>query len=319
VGTCGGCEGGPCIVLIRSPATTTATGRATPVFTPTLTLIDALPRPAPGATLAHGTSLVAVQAQAGCVRTSIARTPPSAPTVSGTLDTWKRQGAGSSATVTERSPATMVPCRATGSPLASTRYVTLPSPCPWAAEVIAIHGTCDAAVQAHSRATPIVRVPEPPLALKEEGVPVTEAWQRAVDGLVTLVDAELPHAAAPTIAASAATYGRARAGLLTPSRNAGNSPARGETPTLGRARCVHQGQGPLSSSRGVRPRQGREAGVSKRERGALTLCRLLPVLAATGCQGRAITNTLTRLRREAWTKAGKSWFSGTPAQPISPS
>jgi len=74
--------------------------------------------------------------------------------------------------------------------------------------VSAIHGACDVTVHAHSRATTTEIVPVPPDGLKDDGAPVTVGWQRAVVvGLVTLVEVELPQAAAVRSPASAMTYG----------------------------------------------------------------------------------------------------------------
>ena len=50
--------------------------RAAPLFTATVTLIDASPRPFEGDTVAHGCSLAAVHEQALCVRTSAVASPP---------------------------------------------------------------------------------------------------------------------------------------------------------------------------------------------------------------------------------------------------
>ena len=90
------------------------------------------------------------------------------------------------------------PFRATGSAFSATRYVSVPSPCPLAAEVITIHDACDVAFHAHSRATPIAMVPTPPAGVKDDVEEVAFTWQRVVvvglAGLVTLVDVELPHA-----------------------------------------------------------------------------------------------------------------------------
>jgi len=48
----------------------------------------------------------------------------------------------------------------------------------------------------------------PPDGLKDDGAPVAVGWQRAVGvGLVTLVEVELPQAAAVRSQASAMTYG----------------------------------------------------------------------------------------------------------------
>jgi len=66
-------------------------------------------------------------------------------------------------------------------------------------EVNEIHPALLATVHEHSRATPIARVPVPPAGANEEVEGETVGSQRLLVGLVgvdTLVEAELPHAAA---------------------------------------------------------------------------------------------------------------------------
>jgi hypothetical protein len=110
--------------------------------------------------------------------------------------------------------------------------VTVASPCPSAADVITIHAACDAALHAHSLATTTERLPEPPAAANDAGAPVTVAWQRLVDGLVTLVEVELPQAAAEVSAASAMANGRDPGRQITALRNAGKSPSQRDERTL---------------------------------------------------------------------------------------
>ena len=73
-----------------------------------------------------------------------------------------------------------------------------------------IHEACDVALHAQSRATTTERVPVPPDAVNDAGAPVTVAWHRVADGLVTLVEVELPHATAARTAASPTLNGRDR-------------------------------------------------------------------------------------------------------------
>jgi len=97
--------------------------------------------------------------------------------------------------------------------------VTVASPWPSAADVIAIHGACVAAFHVHSRATTIEMLPAPPDGPNDEGVPLTVAWHREVEGLVTLVEVELPHAALSRAENTAAdAYGRDRVRAVTAQR-----------------------------------------------------------------------------------------------------
>src|SRR5580765_1008805 len=73
-----------------------------------------------------------------------------------------------------------------------------------------IHEAVLAADHAHSRATPIVTVPVPPLTPKLDDELLTVVWHREAVGPVTFVTAELPHPAAAAAAAAAANS-RARA------------------------------------------------------------------------------------------------------------
>lgn len=61
-----------------------------------------------------------------------------------------------------RSPMSIVPVRLIGSALADTRYATVPSPCPFAEDVKAIHDDCVVAVHGQSRSTTTDTVPLPP-------------------------------------------------------------------------------------------------------------------------------------------------------------
>jgi hypothetical protein len=74
------------------------------------------------------------------------------------------------------------------------------------ADVVAIHDACDAACQEHSRATPIDTVPAPPSGPNVLTGVVTVTSQRDDDGegLVTVVDVELPQAMARNAQAAAA-------------------------------------------------------------------------------------------------------------------
>ena len=85
------------------------------------------------------------------------------------------------------------------------RKLTVPSPWPSTAEVKLIQLTGEVARQAHSRATAIESVPEPPAELNDDAGDETVDSQRAEAGVVTLVDveAELPQPYA-TISANAA-------------------------------------------------------------------------------------------------------------------
>jgi hypothetical protein len=76
-----------------------------------------------------------------------------------------------------------------------------------------IQAACDTAVQLHSRAVPMVRVPDPPEGPNDEGAPVTDVSHLVPDGLVTLftvVLAELPQAAEESTTAIAAAHDRDR-------------------------------------------------------------------------------------------------------------
>jgi hypothetical protein len=66
------------MVVIRSPATVTATGRSAPGFGCTLTRTVDSPRPDPGETLAHDTSLRAFHSHAAWVRRPTISSPPAA-------------------------------------------------------------------------------------------------------------------------------------------------------------------------------------------------------------------------------------------------
>lgn len=72
--------------------------------------------------------------------------------------------------------------------------MTLPSPCPSTAEVKTIQLTGEVARHAHSRATAIASVPDPPAELNCDAGEETVASHRLEAGVVTLVDvdAELP-------------------------------------------------------------------------------------------------------------------------------
>lgn len=138
--------------------------------------------------------------------------------------------------------------------MAATRYATVPSPCPCAADVNEIQGACDTAVQLHSRLVPTVSVPDPPAGPNEEGVPVTEVSHLVPDGLVTLlmvVLAELPHAAEETATAIAAAHDRDRMWRVT--------------------------RGGMQESRQFRP--GMIASVAA----VFRWCSLLSCVATTGC------------------------------------
>lgn len=184
--------------MIASPATTSLTGRAAPVLRDTATRTTAVPRPESGETAAQATSLFAVHVHAACACTATVSSPPSAAMPVAFGFTSKRQGAPAWATDTWRLAMLSAPCLVTGSVFSATRYVTLPSPCPSAAEVMTIHPAWEAARQVHSRSMAIESVPTPPLAPKSLVEDPTVAEQRAVvvDGAVTLVEAELPHAIA---------------------------------------------------------------------------------------------------------------------------
>jgi hypothetical protein len=66
-----------------------------------------------------------------------------------------------------------------------------------------IHPALEAACHVHSRATVIETVPVPPAAPNDEVGAPTVASQRPVSvGLVTFVDAELPHASVATVHAA---------------------------------------------------------------------------------------------------------------------
>lgn len=150
--------------------------------------------------------------------------------------TSKRQGAPAWATGTCRSATLTAPCLVTGSAFSATRNVTLPSPCPSVAEVKTIQPACEVARQVHSRSTVIDSVPTPPLAVKFEVEEPTVAEQRAVvlEGAVTFVEAELPHAIAerPNPAANApvsTAFCRDRVPAFTNLTHAGKSPVWADT------------------------------------------------------------------------------------------
>lgn len=72
--------------------------------------------------------------------------------------------------------------------------------------MIVTHVATDAADQEHSRGTVTATLPVPPVALNDRGDASKLGWHRAgsVEGLVTLVLVELPHAGATHAATTAA-------------------------------------------------------------------------------------------------------------------
>ena len=94
--------------------------------------------------------------------------PPALRIASADGVTSYRQAAACCDRFTCTSPTASAPCRATGSAFSAILYDTEPSPCPVAAEVNEIHATLLETVHAHSRATPIARVPVPPVDSNEE-------------------------------------------------------------------------------------------------------------------------------------------------------
>jgi hypothetical protein len=90
--------------------------------------------------------------------------------------------------------------------------------------VISIQLACALADQEHSRATLTFTSPLPPDELKLDDELAIETWQRAAVGPVTLVTAELPHAAVIIIIA-ATTYGRARERIFTRNHHTSCAPA----------------------------------------------------------------------------------------------
>jgi endonuclease/exonuclease/phosphatase family metal-dependent hydrolase len=95
----------------------------------------------------------------------------------------------------------------------------VPSPWPAFPEAISIQDDCGAAVQPHSRATLTLTEPVPPFAPKLDAVFLNVIAQRVLAGegpvtLVTLVVAELPHAAVTRAAAQANGRGRRTCTLI---------------------------------------------------------------------------------------------------------
>lgn len=86
------------------------------------------------------------------------------------------------------------------------RKLTVPSPWPSTVEVKVIQLTGEVARHAHSRATAIERLPDPPVELNCEPGDETVASHRDDAGVVTLVDveAELPQPNAVSKATAAA-------------------------------------------------------------------------------------------------------------------
>jgi hypothetical protein len=86
--------------------------------------------------------------------------------------------------------------RPTGSGLRSTRNAIVPSPCPADPPVIAIQPAALDADHEHSRETLTGNALVPPSEPNDRGDASKLGWQRSelVDGAVTLVDAEPPHA-----------------------------------------------------------------------------------------------------------------------------
>ena len=86
------------------------------------------------------------------------------------------------------------------------RKLTVPSPWPSTAEVKVIQLAGEVARQAHSRATAMATVPEPPVELNCDEGDETVASQREDAGVVTFVDVEAelpqPHATKATAAAN---------------------------------------------------------------------------------------------------------------------
>jgi hypothetical protein len=167
VGAGAGRVTGGCLSPIRSPATVTVAIRSGPVLGATVTRTAPSPRPDSGDTEIHAASLDAVHAQRACARTSTVDCPPAAAICKGGAETWKRQSAASCETSICRSATVMDPRRAAGSAFSPTRYAIAPSPCPSTDEVSAIHPDEVDALQEHSRATAIERLPVPPDAEKE--------------------------------------------------------------------------------------------------------------------------------------------------------
>jgi len=90
--------------------------------------------------------------------------PPDADTDEIGGDTVKRQGAASCATATWEPLTSRVPFRDAGTPFGSTRYATVPLPCPLAAEVREIQFTSLDASHVQSRVVVTVSVPLTPAA-----------------------------------------------------------------------------------------------------------------------------------------------------------
>jgi hypothetical protein len=105
----------------------------------------------------------------------------------------------------------MVPDRADGTGFAATAYGIAASPCPAASALSVIHDASAAADHVQSRAVEMDTVPDPPPAVKDDGVLLTLIAHLLELGAVTEVEDDVQ--AKPTIAiapAHASVYGRLR-------------------------------------------------------------------------------------------------------------
>ena len=119
---------------------------------------------APLVTRIHGVWLAAVHAQPVSVSTLSVTAPPDADTVEIGGVTVKRHGAASCETLTCEPLTSSVPLRDAGTPFGSTRYATVPLPCPLVVEVSEIQFTPLDASHVQSRVVDTVSVPLTPPA-----------------------------------------------------------------------------------------------------------------------------------------------------------
>ncbi len=174
--------------------------RAAPAFASTVMRTVVAPSPfAAEARCSHASSADAdhLQPVSACSETSSVE--PDAETVALAGETLNRHGAASCDTAMGEPLTSMAPCRGEGCALGSTRYETVPLPCPDADEVIAIQLASLAAAHVQSRVVVTSSVPDAPFDGTDVVVAPSETWHFGASGAVVeiLVD---PHAACSRVA-----------------------------------------------------------------------------------------------------------------------
>jgi hypothetical protein len=136
----------------------------------------------------------AVQTHAATLAVTVgASVPPVAGTLASEKPTVNRHGAASCATPTCVSFTPTVACRAAGSVLAATLYVTLPLPCPCTGELMAIHDASLDTVHVQSRLVSMAMVPDAPVAGTDGNELVATTEHFAAVGALVVMDDD-PHA-----------------------------------------------------------------------------------------------------------------------------